>query len=137
LPYLREPADYFLDLTLEAHLVPAGGTTASRIVQTNTRHLYYSAPQLLAHHTLCGCRMETGDLLGSGTISAPDRHGFGCLMEQTWGGRDPVTLDTGETRFFLQDGDRVILSGWGQAEGQRIGFGTCEGVILPAHPGVA
>ncbi len=132
LPYLHEEADYFFDLTLEAHLTPAGAAQASRIVQTNTRHLSYSAPQLLAHHALCGCRMQTGDLLGSGTISGPERPNFGCLMEQTWGGRDPVTLEQGGTRMFLEDGDSVTLTGWGEADGQRIGFGRCEGTVLPA-----
>ncbi len=135
LPYLHEPEAYFFDLTLEAHLTPAGGR-ASRIVRTNTRHLYYSAPQLLAHHALCGCRMETGDLLGSGTISGPDRHAFGCLMEQTWGGRDEVALEQGGTRTFIEDGDTVALTGWGQAGDTRIGFGRCEGQILPAHANV-
>ncbi|QYK40342.1 MAG: fumarylacetoacetase [Paracoccaceae bacterium] len=133
LPYLHEPEDYFLDLTLEAHLTPEGAPGASRIVRTNTRHLYYSAPQMLAHHALCGCRMDTGDLLGSGTISGPERENFGCLMEQTWGGRDDVVLERGGVRRFLEDGDTVTLTGWGETDGRRIGFGTCEGRILPAH----
>lgn len=132
LPYLNETADYYFDLTLEAYLRPQG-EEASRIVRTNTRHLHYSAPQLLTHHAICGCRMEVGDLLGSGTISGPERENFGCLMEQTWGGRDPVVLEAGGSRFFLEDGDSVTLTGWGEMDGQRIGFGTCEGTILPAH----
>lgn len=135
LAYLHEPEDYFFDLTLEAHLAPDGGR-ASRIARTNTRHLYYSAPQLLAHHALCGCRMQTGDLLGSGTISGPERESFGCLMEQTWGGRDEVVLEHGGRRRFLEDGDSVTLTGWGEAGGRRIGFGRCEGRILPAPAGV-
>lgn len=132
LPYLAEDADYFFDIRLEAHLRPADGHE-SRIVRTGTKHLYYSAPQLLAHHALCGCRMQCGDLLGSGTISGPDRETFGCLMEQTWGGRDPVALTGGATRLFLEDGDGVTLTGWGQAADHRIGFGRCEGRILPAR----
>lgn len=132
LPYLDEPADYAFDLTLEAHLTPQDATQASRIVQTNTRHLTYSAPQMLAHHTLCGCRMQTGDLLGSGTISGPKRENFGCLMEQSWGGRDRVELEHGGSRLFLEDGDHVTLTGWGALDGQRIGFGRCEGQIIPA-----
>ena len=134
LPYLDEPADYFFDLTLETHLSPKGGA-ATRIVSTNTRHLYYSAPQLLTHHALCGCAMNAGDLLGSGTISGPEKASFGCLLEQTWGGRDPVPLDGGE-RLFLEDGDTVTMTGWGQGEDYRIGFGRCEGEILPARPNV-
>jgi len=131
LPYLQEPANYFFDVTIDAHLTPSGGK-ASRIVRTNTRHLYYSAPQLLTHHAIGGCRMQSGDLLGSGTISGPDKGSFGCLMEQTWGGRDEVTLENGGTRNFLEDGDTVTFSGWGEVDGRRIGFGTCEGKILPA-----
>lgn len=131
LPYLHEPAEYFYDLTLEAHLTPAG-EPPSRIVRTNTRHLYYSAPQLLTHHAICGCRMETGDLLGSGTISGPEREAFGCLMEQTWGGRDEVALEGGGSRKFLEDGDSVTLTGWGEVDGERIGFGRCDGQILAA-----
>lgn len=132
LPYLHEPEEYFFDLTLEAHLRPPAAAAGSRIVTTNTRYLYYSAPQLLAHHAIGGCRMETGDLLGSGTISGPERGNFGCLMEQTWGGRDEVSLEHGGTRRFLEDGDSVVLTGWGEVDGQRIGFGRCEGQILPA-----
>lgn len=132
LPYLQEEADYFLDVTLEAHLKPEEAARASRIVQTNTAHLYYSAPQLLAHHAVCGCRMQTGDLLGSGTISGPERGNFGCLMEQSWGGRDAIALEQGGSRIFLEDGDSVTLTGWGEVDGQRIGFGHCEGRILPA-----
>jgi len=131
LPYLHEAGDYFFDLTLEAHLAPEDGRP-SRIVRTNTAHLYYSAPQLLAHHAVSGCRMQTGDLLGSGTISGPERGSFGCLMEQTWGGRDEVALENGGSRRFLEDGDRVTLTGWGEADGGRIGFGSCAGQILPA-----
>ncbi|MEH6774954.1 MAG: fumarylacetoacetase, partial [Cereibacter changlensis] len=131
LPYLEEAEDYFFDLTLEAHLQPQGGYE-SRIVRTNTKHLYYSAAQLLAHHALCGCRMEAGDLLGSGTISGPERDSFGCLMEQTWGGRDAVALSDGASRLFLEDGDSVALTGWGQAADHRIGFGRCEGQIIAA-----
>ncbi|KAA0972659.1 fumarylacetoacetase [Aureimonas fodinaquatilis] len=136
LPYLQEEADYFFDVKLEAHLAPQGAAQASRIVQTNTAHLYYSAPQLLAHHAVCGCRMQTGDLLGSGTISGPERGNFGCLMEQSWGGRDEIALEHGGSRIFLEDGDSVTLTGWGEVNGQRIGFGRCEGQILPAATAV-
>lgn len=136
LPYLQEEADYFLDVKLEAHLKPEGAAKASRIVQTNTAHLYYSAPQLLAHHAVCGCRMQTGDLLGSGTISGPERQNFGCLMEQSWGGRDQIALEQGGSRIFLEDGDSVTLTGWGEVDGQRIGFGGCEGRIAPAPKAV-
>lgn len=76
--------------------------------------------------------MNTGDLLGSGTISGPGRNQFGSLLEITWGGKQPVTLDTGETRRFLEDGDTVTLYGWAQGAGCRIGFGACSGTVVPA-----
>lgn len=131
LDYLHEPEDYFFDIELEVHLTPEGGSP-SKIISSNTKHLYYSAPQLLAHHALGGVKMETGDLLGSGTISGPQRENFGCLMEQTWGGRDEVSLEAGGTRKFIEDGDTITLTGWGQMDGYRIGFGACAGKILPA-----
>ena len=132
LPYLREHEDYFFDIHLEAWLRPDGRSEATRIVESNTRHLYYSAPQLLAHHAINGCRMQTGDLLGSGTISGPEPHQYGCLMEQSWGGKQSQTLKTGEERIFLEDGDTVALKGWAQGDGFRVGFGNCEGTILPS-----
>ncbi|MHA6692992.1 fumarylacetoacetase [Devosia sp. A449] len=132
LPYLQEPADYCLDINIEAWL-GAGAVEPARLVSTNTRHLYYSAPQLLAHHAISGCRMQVGDLLGSGTISGPERRQFGCMMEQSWGGRDPIQLENGLERIFLEDGDSVRMTGWAQGEGYRIGFGSCDGQIMPAH----
>ncbi len=129
LPYLRETTPNNLDISIEAELSPGGGA-AHRILSTNARWLYYSAAQQLAHHALSGCAMETGDLLGSGTISGPDRETWGSLLELTWNGRDPLALG-GVTRTFLEDGDRVSLNGWCEG-GYRIGFGRCEGTILPA-----
>jgi fumarylacetoacetase len=94
--------------------------------------MYYSAAQQLTHHAIGGCLMETGDLLGSGTISGPVKGQYGSLLELSWGGREPLTLDTGETRTFLEDGDRVTFEGYAQGAGFRIGFGECTGTILPA-----
>jgi fumarylacetoacetase len=76
--------------------------------------------------------MNAGDLLGSGTISGVEKHQRGSLLELSWGGKEPITLDTGETRSFIEDGDTLTLSGHAQGDGYRIGFGTCEGTILPA-----
>ena len=90
------------------------------------------AAQQLAHHAIGGCRMNTGDLLGSGTISGPEKDQYGSLLELTWGGKQPLALDTGETRRFIEDGDRLTLKGWAQGDGYRIGFGECAGTILPA-----
>ena len=76
--------------------------------------------------------MNVGDLLGSGTVSGPERGQFGSLLELSWGGTDPITLDTGETRSFVEDGDTMTLRGWARGDGHRIGFGACTGKVLPA-----
>jgi len=136
LPYLAEPGPLLFDIWIESTLAPDKGpdTTISR---TNTRELYYSSAQQLAHHASCGCPMKTGDLIGSGTISGAVRQSRGSLLELTWGGEEPLRLTSGEDRRFLEDGDRVTLRGHAQGPGYRIGFGACEGTILPAlesHP---
>ena len=135
LPYLGERTPNCLDIALQVSLQPAGAERATVISRTNARHLYYSAAQQLAHHAVGGCAMCTGDLLGSGTISGPRKDSLGSLLELAWGGRDPVTLDGGETRTFLQDGDAVTFAGWCRGEGFRVGFGTCTGRVLPAVEG--
>ena len=91
-----------------------------------------SAAQQLAHHTTAGSPMNAGDLLGSGTISGPTRPERGSMLELSWGGKEPLTLESGETRSFLQDGDTVTFSGHAAGAGYRIGFGTCSGLILAA-----
>lgn len=129
LPYLQEASPNNFDIHLEVDLVPDGGRAAT-ISQTNYRHMYYSATQQLTHHALCGCVMETGDLLGSGTISGPTPDSFGSLLELTWNGREPLAVDGG-SRTFLEDGDSIGIRGWCQGA-YRIGFGECWGRILPA-----
>jgi fumarylacetoacetase len=94
--------------------------------------MYYSAAQQLAHHTTAGSPMNVGDLLGSGTISGAGKHERGSLLELSWGGKEPITLDTGETRSFLEDGDTLTLEGVARGDGYMIGFGVCTGTILPA-----
>ena len=131
LPYLREPGPMHHDIALEVTLTPSGGveTTISR---TTARELTWSAAQQLAHHTACGCPMNVGDLLGSGTISGPTRDSRGSLLELSWGGKEPLSLP-GASRSFLEDGDTLTLRGHAQGSGHRIGFGDCTGTILPAH----
>lgn len=129
LPYLAEDTPNNFDIALEIDLAPQGhaSTTVSR---TNYRHMYYSAAQQVTHHALSGCAMETGDLLGSGTISGTARDSVGSLLELTWNGRDPLDIG-GVARTFIEDGDTVTLRGW--CEGAyRIGFGECTGTILTA-----
>ena len=132
LPYLSEPGPMLYDIELQASLAPKG-KAPTVVTRTNYREMYYSAAQQLCHHTTSGCPMEVGDLLGSGTISGPEKGNRGSLLELSWGGKEPLTLDSGETRSFLEDGDRLVLTGWAEGKGYRIGFGACAGEILPAH----
>ena len=132
LPYLREPGPMLYDIPLSVAMRPAGAATATTIARTNYAEMYYSAPQQLAHHASAGCPMNVGDLLGSGTISGATKAERGSLLELSWGGKEPITLDTGETRTFIEDGDTLILSGAARGDGYRIGFGTCTGTVIPA-----
>jgi fumarylacetoacetase len=87
----------------------------------------------VAHHTSNGCPIRPGDVIGSGTISGPERENRGCLLELTWKGAEPIRLPSGEQRTFLEDGDELTLTGYCEREGfARIGFGACRGVITPA-----
>lgn len=88
--------------------------------------------QQLAHHTISGCNMQTGDLMGSGTISGATPDSLGSLLELSWNGKNPIAMSDGTTRTFLQDGDENIMMGWSQGDGYRIGFGDVRGTVLPA-----
>jgi len=131
LPYLEEPGPMLYDIDLAVALAPKG-KTATTIARTNMRELYYSAAQQLAHHTTSGCPMNVGDLLGSGTISGPTKESRGSLLELSWGGKEPITLETGESRAFVEDGDTLTLTGSAWGDGFTIGFGSCTGTLLPA-----
>ncbi len=131
LPHLRDTGPMLYDIDLSVTLAPQG-KPASEIATTNYSEMYFSAAQQLAHHSTSGCPMTPGDLLGSGTISGAGKHQRGSLLELSWGGKEPITLDTGEQRSFLQDGDTLTLSGAAHGDGYTIGFGTCSGTILPA-----
>jgi len=105
------------------------------ICQSNFRYLYWTMEQQIAHHTVTGCNLRPGDLLASGTISGPDATSFGSMLELSWGGTKPLQLtETQEQRVYLQDGDQVTMHGYCQKENIRIGFGQCQGKILPAKP---
>ncbi len=132
LPYLTETKPGLFDISLEVTMQPEGAAAATTITKTNYNRMYYSAAQQLCHHAISGCEMNSGDLLGSGTISGATRDEFGSLMELSWAGQNPFTLDTGETRSFIEDGDTLTLKGHAQGNGYRIGFGSCSGTILPA-----
>lgn len=132
LPYLQNGRSAAYDIHLEVLLQTPQMNTPAVIARSNFRHLYWNMAQQLAHHTINGCNMRTGDLLASGTISGPTPDSYGSLLELTWRGSQPLTLPSGETRRFLEDGDRLTLTGWCQGDGYRIGFGEVTGQLLPA-----
>lgn len=131
LNHLKDDGPMLFDIDLEVTLAP-DGKPASTIARTNYNEMYYSAAQQLAHHTTSGCAMRTGDLLGSGTISGPEKENRGSLLELSWGGKEPLTLETGVNRSFIEDGDTLTLTGAARGEGFTIGFGDCVGKVLPA-----
>ena len=132
LPYLEEPGPMNYDIALEVELTPQGGQPTV-IARSNYREMYFSAAQQVAHHASSGCPMRVGDLLGSGTISGEAEDSRGCLLELTWGGKNPVQLQGGGERAFLADNDRLTLRGHAQGDGYRIGFGEASGVLRPAR----
>lgn len=141
LPYLLSDEDQQhggLDLKLEVYLTTAQmrreGIAPHRLSRSNLRDMYWTSAQMLAHHTSNGCNLRAGDLYASGTVSGATEDERGCLLELTERGKRPVELPTGETRRFLQDDDEVIMRGYCEADGfNRIGFGECRGIVLPAN----
>jgi fumarylacetoacetase len=131
LPYLRTTGPQAYDIHLEVLLQPPGGAS-QRIAASSFKYLYWSLVQQLAHHTCNGCNLRPGDLLASGTISGPTPDSYGSLLELSWRGTKPLSLADGQQRTFLEDGDRLTLTGWCQGPGYRIGFGEVTGRILPA-----
>jgi len=129
LPYLAQAGARGVDLRLEIALA-AGGAPVT-ISRTNARYLYWSMAQQLAHHTVSGCNTRVGDLMASGTISGPTPDSLGSLLELAWNGQKPLALPGGAQRFFLEDGDEVVMTGWCQGDGYRVGFGEVRGRIVP------
>ena len=122
-----------LEVWLQTAQMQAAGQAGDRLSQSNYRDAYWTMAQLVAHHTVNGCNLRTGDLLGTGTLSGPRPEQGGSLMELSAGGQQAIALSNGETRTYLEDGDTVILRGYCIREGfRRIGFGECRGTVLPA-----
>ncbi|XP_010270099.1 PREDICTED: fumarylacetoacetase [Nelumbo nucifera] len=130
LPYLAEKKSKNYDISLEVWIKPAGQEHSSIVTKSNFKHLYWTVTQQLAHHTINGCNLRPGDILGTGTISGPAPESLGCLLELTWNGQKALSLN-GLTRKFLEDGDEVILTGYCKGNGYNVGFGTCSGKIVP------
>ena len=132
LPYLRQTLPNNYDLELKVGLRAAPMNEAANICRTNFKYMYWSSVQQLVHHASSGCAMNVGDLLGSGTISGPEKHQRGSLLEISWNGTEPLELAGGIKRTFLEDGDSLVMRGWCQGNGYRVGFGEVEGTILAA-----
>jgi len=132
LAYLRQTQPNNFDMELDVALRANGTNEAKNICRTNFKYMYWSSVQQLVHHASSGCAMNVGDLLGSGTISGPEKNQRGSLLEISWNGTEPVELATGVKRSFLEDGDSLVMRGWCQGDGYRVGFGEVEGTILPA-----
>jgi len=133
LPYLqhKQRTDNSFDINLEVTLETENGDL-NTISKSNFKYLYWTMAQQLAHQTINGCNVRAGDLMGSGTISGPTKNSYGSMLERTWGGKEPITLNDGSTRTFLNDNDNIILRGYCEINKIRIGFGKCTGKILPA-----
>jgi fumarylacetoacetase len=130
LPYLQQVQPNNYDMALEVGLRAAQMNALKNISRTNFKYMYWSSVQQLVHHASSGCAMNVGDLLGSGTISGPEKDQRGSLLEISWNGTEPVELAAGLKRTFLEDGDSLVMRGWCQGDGYRVGFGEVEGTIL-------
>ncbi len=129
--YLKHEGEHNFDITLEVYIQPEGGEP-SLISTSNTKYLYWSMAQQLAHHTVNGCNINSGDLMASGTISGPLENSFGSMLELAWKGTKPIHLSDGSSRTFLLDGDTVIMKAHSVKNGVRIGFGEVRSMLLPA-----
>lgn len=131
LPYLEYTGNRNLDIKLDVFLKPEGGQE-NKICSSNYKYMYWTMEQQLAHHTVNGCNINVGDLMASGTISGPDPSEFGSMMELTWRGTKPIKLSDGSERKFVNDNDTLIIRGYCEKDGLRVGFGECVAKVLPA-----
>jgi fumarylacetoacetase len=133
LPYLSQEGKKNFDIKLEVSIKPENGEE-TQVATSNFKYMYWSMAQQLAHHTVNGCNVCSGDMMGSGTISGSTKAEFGSMLELTWKGENPITLKDGSQRKFINDNDTVIMRGHCENEEVRIGFGECVGKVLPAFP---
>ena len=130
LPYLQQKGKHTFDINLEVAICPENGEE-NIVSRTNFKYMYWSMCQQLAHHTSNGCRVNSGDMMGSGTISGPTPDSFGSMLELTWGGKNPIKLSDGTERKFINDNDTVTMKGFCQNNEVRIGFGEVSSKLLP------
>ncbi|MDX1363590.1 fumarylacetoacetase [Arenibacter latericius] len=130
LPYLRQTGKKGIDINLEAYITPENGTKTI-VTKTNFKYMYWSMAQQLTHHTINGCKVNSGDMMASGTISGPSPDSYGSMLELTWRGEKPLKLADGSTRKFIEDNDTVTFTGYCERENVRIGFGEVTTKLLP------
>jgi len=131
LDYLKFEGDINFDINLEVYLQPENGEE-NLICKSNYKYMYWNMTQQLAHHTINGCNVEVGDLYASGTISGSEPNSFGSMLELTWRGQNPLKLSDGTERKFIEDHDTIIMRGFSEKDGIRVGFGEVRGKVLPA-----
>jgi fumarylacetoacetase len=131
LPYLEYQGEKNIDIHLDAYIKPEN-VEEMLVSHSNYKFMYWTMEQQLAHHTVNGCNIKIGDMMGSGTISGPTPESFGSMMEITWRGTKPVKMKDGSERKFINDNDTVIMHGYCKKDGVRVGFGECVGKVLPA-----
>ena len=131
LPYLQQKGAKAFDINLEVAIQPEN-EVETVVSRSNFKYMYWSMAQQLAHHTINGCRVNSGDMMGSGTISGPTEDSFGSMLELSWGGQKPLKMNDGSERKFINDNDTVIIRGYCQKDNLRIGFGEVSSKLLPA-----
>eukprot|EP00466_Bigelowiella_natans_P000167 jgi/Bigna1/56989/fgenesh1_pm.1_\ len=132
-PYLQDKKLSAYDVQLQVSIQGKEAKEPTIVSNSNMKYLYWTFTQQLTHHSVTGCNMRPGDLLGSGTISGPKKEEYGSMLELSWSGKKPIKLNDGSERAFLHDGDTVVVTGHAQGKGYRIGFGEARGTVLPAH----
>ena len=130
LPYLQQEGKHSYDINLEVSIIPENNVETV-VSKSNFKYMYWTMAQQLAHHTSNGCKVNSGDMMGSGTISGPTPDSYGSMLELSWGGKNPVKLNDGTERKFIQDNDTVLIKGFCKNEKVRIGFGECSSKLLP------
>ena len=132
LPYLQYDGLRNYDINLEVSIQPEN-SIESIVCKSNFKYMYWNMVQQLAHHTINGCNINIGDIMASGTISGKDKGSYGSMLELSWGGKNPVTLDDGESRVFINDNDTVIMRGYCERNGKRVGFGEVRTKLIKSN----
>ena len=132
LPYLQYDGLRNYDINLEVSIQPEN-SIKSIVCKSNFKYMYWNMVQQLAHHTINGCNINIGDIMASGTISGKDKRSYGSMLELSWGGKNPVTLDDGESRVFINDNDTVIMRGYCERNGRRVGFGEVRTKLIKSN----